>query len=969
MPKQVKFAWNAWADAGKNIAAANELIVKSAIATEQFDTFLTKINPVVMSETLEQFADGLRARGLDEGTVVQLVNNVRNMWNSAKGSSYRLKNLFALADMSKGKVAIQSFVPQEFFARKMAMTAQEQDNFLRSVAREWDNFTATLNDFPAEKDVDTFIDAMKESYKSDYTELMNPSGAVGRGIFGDALDDAASADTAFLRMDDTQGLDAFDVSGNKLDPAVVNQINSETFWNLPNEERDIVISSFKDSRPDLLSLNEAYTKAGKSAAQFKSKIKQLDEILFKNPADSATHAVYWDLKNIENRTDELYSWMAQQNGFLYFVYPGAKNVPPAQSHEYYVLVNSIKTNLQNQYADYLDRVIKAVNAGEAVPVATMEDYLSWAGFKVGTENGRITSFTFTNPVTGVDSIFDNKTLTAEGMQVDSPQLRRFKAWFRLYDEDMLKSGLNTPYVDKYLKGLQQSGKLLDETPLKFVSPEDFAAEKKLIFDLELQQSLTGDGTPIRDVVEPMVSKELADAGMSMDTISPEDFIQMLRTKADAVGVDEIGKTMKQLADDIEYRLKYFENRYVVKSADVVSAAPINPLISVPEDVRAWTRTKLKNTAQYNAVDTVLDDWRKVLKQKISDGSLVVPEVSAENAQWISKQYNNMLSKMAEMEDVLWHGGNLGGYRLDGAIPFMKERMRVGTETVIDQYMKGIVPFWNFATRGAWAWTTVAMEHPEIIQWYFRELRFSRGQAYKYGAVNSKGQQLQSTKNKIFIPALQLWVDPFAVSPFFKYYLSPTPYEEDEYEDLPPLEEFYYRMRSLAASHGFGVSPVVDIALSMLGAKDLYSDQTWQQKAVYYGLSATMPTDLVPPFAWNYINSVMRKISFADSPDFWNTKVQWHDYLVESQAAADYLIKIKAATTQEQKMALVNELSAALKDREKSDIWNKYLAEVENTDYYKKLSGFFTVFIQSHSLLANPNYIACGIHQYCQRLYQ
>lgn len=923
IPKKVQFAWNAWADAGKSISAANELVVKATIAQERYLNDLYKVNPIALSESIENFTAALKAKGVSDDVVKALADNARNVWNASGGSTFRMKNLLSLADMTGGKVAAQAFVPDEFFTKKLAMSVQEQDAFLRDVAQEWTNYTATLDDLPTEQNVSEFFDTMRSTYKSDYESLLDPQGMVGKGMLGDMVPEQIVPNNLDVSKD------IINNQGVVFDNDIAQQMQGNKFWDLPSEERTKAIEQLRDSRPDLVELNNAFDTYGLSRATLEDKKIRLDEIRKAEPANEIANKAYAQIDNTIQTLDHMDSRMSGAGGFLYFGFPGAKNMPTNMAHEYYKLVNDIKTNYLVRKASYLDEVTKAMEKGTEIPVATVRDWLSWNGWDVTTDSGRIVEATFSNPSTGLRQSF-GRVLDGNGAIVDSPTLHKLKDWFGIYDESVLNAPLSLSRGE--MLDLKKASKGAD-TVTKILSPEQYQAEKKLFFDVELQHSLTGDDQPIRDLITPVL-------GDSIDDMEPEEIIKQLRTKAKSVDVEEVSATLSDVADELEYRLKYFENNYV--TGDKALAAPVQPLDTVPENVRAWTRVRLKNSAQYTGVVNTLDEWEQILKNKVKDGSLALPEIDATTSPIVKAEYNNLLTRMAQMEDNLWLGGQESGFKLEGAIPFMKTRMRVGTENVVDQYMKGIVPFWNFATRGTAAWANAAMEHPEIIQWYFRNIRMSRGQAYEYGATDSKGQQLASTKGKIYIPALQIWVDPFAVSPFFKYYLTPNnASDNDEYEDLPPLEEFYYRMRSEAAMRGFGISPVVDIALTAMGAKDLYTDQTAAQKMVYYGVSSVVPTDLVPPFVWNSINSAMRKIQFTGQPDLWNTKVKWFDYLVEDRMAKSYLQKIQASASEADKMALVDEMTEALKQREKSDIWNSYYDQVSNTDYFKSMAGYFT----------------------------
>ncbi len=675
-------------------------------------------------------------------------------------------------------------------------------------------------------------------------------------------------------------------------------------------------------------------------------VRNLEVQLEANPTDETAKQlrdfVYGEIDNDQRFQAYL---MNNEKGFLQRIYPGFKVGTVEEGddlHELFKESGLIGGIAYSQRAKYFDELNNAILNDTPLPAPmTIGDNLrTWGIDAIPNEDGfGIKAFTFMRQNGAGVVVFDDTTPFYRAMQNYT--------YFNMKNMEVWNAPLSTPVdqITEIAKLSQPVGTLnfpLERVPMarvEFMSAflsKPYFEDKSLWYYLEPFMEGTGEGV--------------------MDS---DDVIRHLRNAAELNKDNEnIAREINKLANLVEHADNYFQHN-IIKVKPGTYEIPVIPA-NAPDTVRAIAHQRIKNVSQVQGMENALKVWEESVVRQSNDGLLTLKPVIAEGDA-VNKAARTFANGLVDMEDKLWFGGEISGFPVEGAIPFTKQRMRVGTETVVDQFAKGVVPFWNFSTRGAVTWARFTIEHPQIMRLYQKYMNLSRGTAIKNGLVNRLGQPLPSTRGKMPIPGLgifwdkEAWISPFTVaSPFLYYWFPPVAIEkyDDEDPNMTDPQKGIANMLSWMRSRGVNISPIIDIALStsLVGVEDRFTTQSALEKTAYFIATSFVPTTLIPPFIWNAIDSVIdRKFNIfsnqRDNVSANNTvrpQVEWIDSLVENKILEDYLGRIRNSdATEEDKIMMVGYVNRMLREREDNPDYRKYLADVRNTEYAKSVTGFFT----------------------------
>jgi len=467
---------------------------------------------------------------------------------------------------------------------------------------------------------------------------------------------------------------------------------------------------------------------------------------------------------------------------------------------------------------------------------------------------------------------------------------------------------------------------------------DPVLERKAYWDV-LKKTEFVSGKSHQELLEPIVAPYLK-TGQKFDELTADEVLTALK-KAVKAGAKNEAVSLEETVAYLQSVVDYHNHVYIL--GDMNYGMPWHPRM-LPDDAKQWVTHQVTTTSKSAGMRNLLDEWNKIAKKQLADGTLFQKPVAELSGDAVKSANHKVAQAMADMYEKVMYGGKVAGYDLEGAIPYMKYAMRVPTETVYDQFIKTVVPFWGFASRGSATWVRIVAEHPRVAIYYNKFKNFSRAQAYKHGAVDSKGRQLQSTKGKFMIPIgnTQVWIDPMSVSPFLRYFFPSgnTQYDADV-EDMNSVGQFVTWFKSYGQQFGMRTSPIFDIGMAMLPGtpEDPYTSQTWLQKVGSFGAALAVPPDIIPPFFWNWVDAVGTKYFAMDLADTNRPQAEWFDYIVENEILKSALSRMKAESDVEAKLAIYKEAEQAIREREQNPLYKKTLDAVRLSDYYKQLSGW------------------------------
>ena len=686
----------------------------------------------------------------------------------------------------------------------------------------------------------------------------------------------------------------------------------------------------KEARPDIPdTVWESKDRARIARGHLQERLRQLDAVVSASPKNVEALDLRTKINNLISNFDSSTNYM---NSWLQNVYPG---YIVTKSRTGYKQAQMMWEHYNNTTASLFDELTTSLTTGQSfLPITPKEYLLRMWNINMSFDATGAPLFHIKDPITNVWQEFPSM-LNPEGQLVVDFRMSRLMddSYLGITNNDVLNAPMTLGLED--IRTLQRKASV----PYFSVPPERIPIEQKGFFDAMIsKRQLKEGGKTFKEYIEITLSKSSDD----IDAMSPDDVIKALRKKI-GKRTDEAAKAVREFADLLQEGMDYYTVNFLTGNMRVIASVPD---VMFADETKAWADHKLTHAASHEAVMDLLDEWEADTLVRVRDGSAFVPDPDLKVSKATDDANKAVLKRIADIEHKLWDGGVVNGISLEGAIPYMRTMMRVPEETVLDQFMRSIVPFWMFATRGSRAYMRIALDRPDWVFAYARYRRFSEASAYTHGMIDSKGRVLPSKVGKVpfYIRGQQVWVALDSPLPFFRYILTPNRAEKNDYQeaedDIGWLEKFITYFRGEGELRGININPVLDLALLDRGIPDQYSSWNTAQEFAYYAISAFVPPDLLPPNVWNYVTSVINSLSGSDIPDADPARIKWFDPLVEVRLMEQYLMKIENEPDEKERMKLALELQDIIAQRESSDVYNQAVREVEMTDYYKKIAGWF-----------------------------
>lgn len=404
------------------------------------------------------------------------------------------------------------------------------------------------------------------------------------------------------------------------------------------------------------------------------------------------------------------------------------------------------------------------------------------------------------------------------------------------------------------------------------------------------------------------------------------------------------KALSRLMPDAIFRqLKEFKTRYPV---------PI-PYWELPDDTRTWLLRSQDVVAERSRADEFLSGWSEWLRNQAATGEGVHRVSDAADLAMLRTWMDDAVKAKYDITNAAVYGGEVGGETVRGALSQVNESMLdYGDYNRFDNLMKGLFPFWMFPSRSLPFWVEYMTSHPWLPAFYAKYVRHSQRMAYQGGATTTDGKPLPSLEGYIPIPGTTIWINPLAPMSF-RYALPRVSARYDEGgQELTPLQQVYDYLREVGSYFGFSLSPWVTTTMVVTGIQDTERIPAW----------AIIPQlDLIPPYYERRMLEWVTRAAFPNAKEFWNTfispEVGWKDFLIERQMLRNALQQMQTGNlTEVQKQALAFRVEEALKGRESQELWLTTRDQVDDSEYYKKLAGYFTGFFTREHTDADATFI-------------
>lgn len=376
-----------------------------------------------------------------------------------------------------------------------------------------------------------------------------------------------------------------------------------------------------------------------------------------------------------------------------------------------------------------------------------------------------------------------------------------------------------------------------------------------------------------------------------------------------------------------------------------------PSWSMPDDMRTWFLRADDLLAQVQAATQGLDQWQQYLLSNNRLAALSV-KLSAEDKALLEQVGAHAVQNKYDLLNTVLHGGSVAGQDYGGVIPLVNKNMLTYTDaTHFDDIMRIIMPFWMFPRRSLPFWAEYMALHPWLPSLYYKVIRASQSYAFQAGATTSSGQQLPSLEGYFPIPGTSIWFNPMKQLSF--RYLLPTPAGRytDTGEPASIAQQVYGWLHDYGQFLGFSFAPWLTLAAELGGVQNL--DQT-------QAFSVIPELGLIPPWVERDLYEKVTRAGFPNVPNFWKTYIDpqpsFEDYLIERQLLTDANTRLQDPTlTTAQKYATVQAARDALTQREQNDLWTQTRDQVEKSNYYNQMVGFFTGFFGKDWTDANANF--------------
>lgn len=428
---------------------------------------------------------------------------------------------------------------------------------------------------------------------------------------------------------------------------------------------------------------------------------------------------------------------------------------------------------------------------------------------------------------------------------------------------------------------------------------------------------------------------------------PEGFANLTRRMAEelsASGFEDTAQMLESLSGLARNFEQYVEGSVI--KLDTLVPPPL-PFYQTNPQVRQWLSNLYGVGGEWANGKKLLLSWKDEFGQKVTTSPRAELDLTADMHKILDEISNEGAMLKRDLNDVVNYGGDVAGVhipRAQGAVNETNFTMIDYTDfSKFDQIMKGIVPFWMYPSKSAPFWIRTLTQHPALVSFYNKYLRWSKMAALQAGAVNSRGEQLPSLKG--YIPILPgLWFNPTA--PFlFRYAFPRLDTIPEEEADLSPLQHIAKFFLEDAPVFGINASPVMSAVMQTL--YDPYYPKT---NLGYELTKAVIPIEFIPPFVERWLMDKTRTIAqgWSAVPERFQEEVSWKDYLIEREILIQALEQINATENEIEKERIAKEAYAVItrdesKDgpREEDPTWVAARSKIENTEYFRRMVGMFT----------------------------
>lgn len=360
-----------------------------------------------------------------------------------------------------------------------------------------------------------------------------------------------------------------------------------------------------------------------------------------------------------------------------------------------------------------------------------------------------------------------------------------------------------------------------------------------------------------------------------------------------------------------------------------------------DGIKTWIASNVRLRNNLEAGMQGMENIRKFLLS----GEYKTPTMSAETLAELKAWGETATKSKADLISTLLSGGEVNGMRYKGAVDTVNGIMLdYSSSTNFDGIMKNLFPFWMFPSRSLPFWAKTLATHPELISFYNKIQKFSAGQRYQAGAVNSKGQPLTSMDGYVPIPGTDMWFNPLA--PFsFRYVLDATQsqneaiYRQHDASDQDiPIDAYLAReFLESGPMFGFNVAPWMSWII-----KDRFniSDETLPP----FPLAPTIP--LFPRWMYKSMVEMANKmnINISGVVDAIFPESSWHDNIVEREILLKARAEIESAegpSATLRREAIIDEARRAISEKGDNPLWNDTYKEVTNSEAWRANLSFFT----------------------------
>ncbi len=354
-------------------------------------------------------------------------------------------------------------------------------------------------------------------------------------------------------------------------------------------------------------------------------------------------------------------------------------------------------------------------------------------------------------------------------------------------------------------------------------------------------------------------------------------------------------------------------------------------------------------ARQKLYESILDTWSGALTKQLAENPSLGKLMAGSDIDIIKSLRNGFVDSKANAARIAMNGGEhpaIGTWK--GALPKTNEYMLdYQTYTRFDEFMKNLYPFWMFPSRSIPFWVKTMADQPWIPAMYYKYTRWTNQNLIQKGMYNSLGEPLPSKRGMMRIPGTDIWVNP--LSPLsFRYALMmfdrSFEYSGDEQlESMSMGEQVVGWLQTVTRAAGLDMPFWITSPAALVGIMDANKLPTYPPYA---------PLALIP--RW-WINSMADKVKVLDVvwDGFLHPDVPWKDSNVELWILNDILRRFDEAVTDTEKMEIIKEAKEALGYREDSKgnwhlaprkdspYWNQAEHEVDKSEYFQEVAGYFT----------------------------